>query len=84
MSPGLLFCFGGLGFAVFVRTPCRFLHFRKYIERRDQIVNFFNNGPHIVKLIIRVHIYHILIDIHLEKKNWFENWIYKKKKFEHL
>ena len=47
-------------------------------------VNFFNNGPHILKLIVTVRIYHMLIDIHLEKKIWFENWIYKEKNSEHL
>jgi len=30
--------------------------------------NFFNNGPKILKLIVRVRIYHTLINIHLEKK----------------
>ena len=43
--------------------------------------NFFNNEPHILKLMVRVRIYYILIYIY--KKNWeFENWIFKKKHFE--
>ena len=38
--------------------------------------NFFNNGPKILKLIVRVCIYHTLINIY--KKNcWFENWSFK-------
>jgi hypothetical protein len=34
--------------------------------------NFFNNGPKILKLIVRVciHVYYILINIHLEKKKF--------------
>jgi hypothetical protein len=40
--------------------------------------NFFNNGSKILKLIVRVGIYHILINI--KKKNcWFENWIFTQK-----
>ena len=32
--------------------------------------NFFNNGPQILKLIVKVRIYHIqCINKHLEKKN---------------
>ena len=37
--------------------------------------NFLNNGPKILKLIVRVRIYHILINI--QKKNRFEIWIFK-------
>ena len=38
--------------------------------------NFLNNEPKILKLIVRVHIYHILIYIQ-KNKCWFENWIFK-------
>ena len=48
---------------LFVLTPSRFLHFRKYYWHRDLMGNFFNNGPIILKLIVRVRIYHILIKI---------------------
>ena len=38
--------------------------------------NFFNNGPKILKSIVRVRIYHILTNI--QKQNcWFENRIFK-------
>ena len=33
------------------------------INFRDLMGNFFNNGPKILKLIVRVRIYHILINI---------------------
>ena len=37
------------------------------IINRDIVGNFLNNGPNILKLIVRVCIYHILINI--KKKN---------------
>jgi len=37
--------------------------------------NFFNNGAHILKLTIRVCIYHIY-KYTSSKKCWFENWIF--------
>ena len=38
--------------------------------------SLFNNGSQILKLIVRVHIYHILI--HIKTKNCsLENWIFK-------
>jgi hypothetical protein len=43
---------------------------------RDLMGNFFNNGPSILKLIVKSS-YISYINIHLEKKYWFENWIFK-------
>ena len=31
--------------------------------------NFFNNGPTILKLIVRIRIYHIIIYMYIQKKN---------------
>ena len=39
--------------------------------------NFFNNGPKILKLIVRFRIYISYFNKHLEKNCWFENWIFK-------
>ena len=70
-STCLLFCFDGWALTLlFVLTPCRFLHFRKYILHRGLMGNFLNNGPTILKLIVRVRIYHIL-NKHLEKKLFY-------------
>ena len=37
--------------------------------------NFLNNGQTFFKLIVGVRKYHILI--HIQKKCWFENWLFK-------
>jgi hypothetical protein len=36
-------------------SPCRFLHFRKYIQHRDLMCNFLNNGPQ--KVSLKDHIF---------------------------
>ena len=53
-------CFDGWTLTLFVLTPCRFLHFRKYNWHRDLGV-FFNNGPTILILIVGVRIYDIFL-----------------------
>jgi hypothetical protein len=61
--PFLLFCFHGLAITLFVLTPSRFLHFRKY---RDLMGNFFNNGPKIFEINCQSS-YISYINKHLEK-----------------
>ena len=56
-----------------VLTSSTSLYFRKYNLHRDIIhaANFFNNGPQILKLIVRVRIYHIFSEIQLSRwKGW--------------
>ena len=55
----------------FLRYKCPEFFFLKI-----QFSNFFNNGPNILKFIVRVRIYHIF-----KKKNSFENWIFLKNFF---
>ena len=42
--------------------------------------NFFNNLPKILKLNVRVCVYHILTYISRKQKSWLENGVFEKEK----